>query len=102
MSMSSLYDILELPRTATSSDIRRAYKRLAKQYHPDRLGGDPQQFQRLYYAYSVLMDKDQRRDYDHVTAASPNTPCVVGQWVRIVLMMMVYFMRHRKNWDFST
>jgi hypothetical protein len=49
--------VLGLPPNATIPQIKRRYRKLAKQYHPD-LGGDPRQMQRLIAAYELLM-KDQ-------------------------------------------
>jgi DnaJ-domain-containing protein 1 len=45
--------ILGLPANATPDQIKRRYRYLAKQYHPDR-GGDPQQMQKIIAAYTVL------------------------------------------------
>ena len=67
------YDILELsakPRTAvTYLDIRKAYRRLALQYHPDRNSGPDQEqykvkFQQISHAYEVLSDEQRRKEYD--------------------------------------
>jgi len=57
------YSILGVERTATSDEIRSAYKKLAKEHHPD-LGGDPEQFKRINQAYSVLSDSKNRSNYD--------------------------------------
>jgi DnaJ-domain-containing protein 1 len=46
--------VLGLPPSATHQQIKRRYRVLAKQYHPDR-GGDPRQMQRIIAAYEVLM-----------------------------------------------
>lgn len=50
--------VLGLPANATLPQIKKRYRKLAKQYHPD-LGGDPRQMQRLVAAYEFLL-KDQR------------------------------------------
>lgn len=50
--------VLGLPSNATMPQIKKRYRKLAKQYHPD-LGGDPRQMQRLVAAYEFLL-KDQR------------------------------------------
>src|SRR4029450_7431194 len=73
------YCILGVPRTATARDILRAYRDLAKLYHPDRLG--PQStatFQDIVEAYEVLSDPERRWHYNHslsefvdVTPAAP-------------------------------
>ena len=51
--------VLGLPPTATPQQIKRRYRALAKQYHPDR-GGDQRQMQRIIAAYELLI-KDQPR-----------------------------------------
>lgn len=58
-----LYDLLQLPRDATASAIKAAYRRLAKTAHPD-VGGDAEAFRLLTLAYDVLSDDDKRRFYD--------------------------------------
>jgi curved DNA-binding protein CbpA len=47
-------NVLGLPSNATRQQIKRRYRALAKQYHPDR-GGDQQQMQRIIAAYELLM-----------------------------------------------
>lgn len=60
------YQVLELERSATSDDIRRAYRRLAKQYHPDanKADGAEEQFKEINEAYAVLSDEERRSAYD--------------------------------------
>jgi molecular chaperone DnaJ len=62
-----LYIILGLERGATLGDIKRAYKRLARKYHPDINPGDRMaaaQFRQIAEAYETLSDPDRRRHYD--------------------------------------
>ncbi len=62
-----LYIILGLERSATLSDVRRAYRRLARKYHPGINPGDRNSasvFTRVSEAYQVLSDPEQRRRYD--------------------------------------
>jgi curved DNA-binding protein len=62
-----LYEILGVPRTASADDIRKAYRRLAKKYHPDMNPGDrkaEEKFKEISFAYEVLSDKDKRARYD--------------------------------------
>ncbi|WP_433426291.1 J domain-containing protein (plasmid) [Microtetraspora malaysiensis] len=61
-----LYDVLGVPRDATMRDIRSAYRRLARELHPDA-NPDPaavDRFKEVTKAYDVLYDPDQRRTYD--------------------------------------
>lgn len=63
------YDVLEVERNATAEDIKRAYKKLAIRFHPDRNPGDlaaEESFKEASEAYSVLSDPDKRRRYDRM------------------------------------
>jgi molecular chaperone DnaJ len=60
------YEALGVARDASTEDIRRAYRRLAKEYHPD-VNKDPkaeERFKQINEAYAVLSDEDRRRTYD--------------------------------------
>src|SRR5262245_11362720 len=62
-----LYIILGVERGATVGDIKRAYKRLARKYHPDINPGDRNaaaQFRTIAEAYETLSDPERRRVYD--------------------------------------
>jgi DnaJ family protein C protein 9 len=59
-----LYAVLNVDRSASATDIKRAYLRLAVVLHPDKPTGDTAQFQRLGAAYAVLKDEAKRRAYD--------------------------------------
>jgi molecular chaperone DnaJ len=63
------YAVLGVPEDASSKDIARAYKKLAKQYHPDATSGDPtaeEKFKEASAAYEVLSHAEQRKEYDQV------------------------------------
>lgn len=65
------YIVLGVERGATLNDIKRAYKRLARRYHPDINPGDrlaAQQFRQIAEAYETLSDPDRRRRYDSAGA----------------------------------
>src|SRR5437016_12041148 len=71
-----LYILLGLAREATVSDIKRAYKRLARRYHPDINPGDRMaaaQFRKIAEAYETLSDPDRRRRYDQTGQTSGST-----------------------------
>jgi DnaJ-class molecular chaperone len=58
---------LGVPRSATADDIRRAFRKLAKQYHPDKNPGDKSaedRFKRLSAAFDLLGDEDKRKKFD--------------------------------------
>ena len=57
------YATLGLNKNASSADIKKAYKKLALQAHPDK-GGSAQEFQKISEAFSVLSDPKQREEYD--------------------------------------
>jgi DnaJ-class molecular chaperone len=65
--MPNYYEILGVPRNATDKDIRQAYRKLARQYHPDVNPGDKtgeEKFKQINEAHSVLLDPEKRRKYD--------------------------------------
>ncbi|KAH6944550.1 hypothetical protein HPB50_003865 [Hyalomma asiaticum] len=66
--MGDYYNVLELPRNASPGDIRRAYRRLALKWHPDKNPGNKAEaeahFKEISEAYEVLSDESKRRHYD--------------------------------------
>ena len=63
------YQILGVPETASADDIKKSYRKLAKQYHPDANQNDPkaaEKFKEIGEAYGVLSDADKRQQYDQV------------------------------------
>lgn len=61
--MADLYEILGVPRDASQDEIKRAYRRRARELHPDA-GGDEDAFKDITRAYEVLSDPDRRAVYD--------------------------------------
>lgn len=71
------YEILGVKREATPDEIKRAYRALAKKYHPDRNPEDSTaeaKFKEVQQAYATLSDAKKRQEYDHFGAAG------VGEW----------------------
>ncbi|KAI9199209.1 uncharacterized protein BJ171DRAFT_218207 [Polychytrium aggregatum] len=61
------YKLLDISKNATAEEIKKAYKRAALKYHPDKVGSHPEaveRFQRIRRAYDVLNDPDKRNIYD--------------------------------------
>jgi molecular chaperone DnaJ len=67
MAKQDFYEVLGVSRSATAEDLKRAYRKLAMQYHPDRNAGDKsaeQKFKDVSEAYDVLKDEQKRAAYD--------------------------------------
>ena len=60
----SHYDTLGVSKTATPEEIKKAYRKLASQHHPDK-GGDTAKFQEIQTAYDTLSDPTKRSEYDN-------------------------------------
>src|SRR5208337_24168 len=69
------YETLSVPKTASEDDIRKAYRKLARKYHPDLNPGDKaseDRFKNVQEAYDVLSDTKKRQMYDQVGFYSEN------------------------------
>lgn len=64
------YSTLGVPRSASQEEIKKAYRKLAMQHHPDR-GGDQEKFTQVQQAYDVLGDPQKRQEYDNPPRPSP-------------------------------
>jgi molecular chaperone DnaJ len=69
-----LYSTLGVSKTATPEEIKKAYRRLAHEHHPDKGKGDPEKFKQINEAYQVLSDPDKRSQYDQFGSAYRNAP----------------------------
>jgi molecular chaperone DnaJ len=68
------YKVLGVPETASEKEIQRAYRRLARQYHPDANPNDrdaEERFKEISAAYDVLGDADKRKEYDELRRLGP-------------------------------
>lgn len=66
MSTVNLYDVLEVDESCTSGQIKAAYNKLLKKYHPDKIGGDSEMFELITHAYSILHNQKSREEYDNL------------------------------------
>ena len=62
--MADYYQTLGLDKSASAEEIKRAYRKLAHQHHPDKQGGDEKKFKEINEAYQVLADPKKREQYD--------------------------------------
>jgi molecular chaperone DnaJ len=62
--MKDYYSVLGIEREASEDDIKKAFRKLAQKYHPDKQGGDDAKFKEVSEAYSILSNKDKRAQYD--------------------------------------
>lgn len=78
--MTDYYEVLGIAPNASSAEVKQAYRKLAKKYHPDTNGGDPQaaeRFKQVHEAYKVLGNEESRTAYQsqsRTTRASGEPP----------------------------
>lgn len=91
----SLYEVLGVPPNASDEEIRRAYKNLARKFHPDLNPNNPQaemMFKAAGRAFEVLGDPDKRAAYDERLRAdaSVGAPARPARGRRVDLVMVVF------------
>ncbi len=64
MSKRDYYEVLGVGKSASADEIKKAFRRLAVQHHPDKEGGDETKFKEINEAYEVLKDSSKRQRYD--------------------------------------
>src|SRR5690349_11288849 len=62
------YEILGVPKTASADEVKKAFRELAHQHHPDKQGGTDAKFKEINEAYQVLGNPDKRKQYDQFGA----------------------------------
>lgn len=75
------YEVLGVDKSVTAADLKKAYRRLARQFHPDSSPGDAKaeaRFKEISEAYSVLSDDEQRREYDQIRAMGSGARFTAG------------------------
>jgi len=69
--MDDYYSVLDIGKEASAEEIKKAFRRLAHEHHPDK-GGTDAKFKKINEAYQVLSDPDKRRHYDQFGPADDN------------------------------
>lgn len=64
MAKQDYYELLGVSKSASDDEIKKAFRKLAVKYHPDKEGGDEAKFKEINEAYEVLKDKQKRQRYD--------------------------------------
>lgn len=70
--MSTYYDILQLPKNASFDQIKKQYRKLSLEHHPDRVNGNEEMFKKISEAYEHLSDESNRRSYDQTLNPAMN------------------------------
>ena len=100
------YEVLEVSRSASEDEIKKAYRKLAIKYHPDRNPGDAEaeaKFKEAAEAYDVLHDPQKRQQYDQFGfdapgggfgGGNPSVELVVSLWTTSSLCLVDVFGGH--------
>ncbi|MGN6445061.1 DnaJ C-terminal domain-containing protein [Amnibacterium sp.] len=75
------YQVLGVDKSVSQADLKKAYRKLARQFHPDSNPGDAKaeaRFKEISEAYSVLSDEEQRREYDQIRAMGSGARFTAG------------------------
>jgi len=74
------YKILGVDKNASEEEIKKAYRKLAHQYHPDKAGGNEERFKEINEAYQVLSNRQKRQQYDQFGQVFSGQPGAGGNW----------------------
>ena len=74
------YKILGIAKSASGEEVKKAYRKLAHEHHPDKKGGNESKFKEINDAYQVLGDKAKRETYDRFGTAEPGGFGGAGGW----------------------
>ena len=88
--MKTYYDILGLDKKCTERDVKKAYRRLVKKFHPDVNKDGAKVFEEITQAYNTLFNPDKRKNYDNILTSKKDAKGIV-----------MFKFREFKDWLFS-
>jgi len=74
------YQLLGISRSASPEEIKKAYRKLAHQHHPDKAGGSAERFKEINEAYQILSDPNKKAQYDQFGSVGPSSSASQGGW----------------------
>ena len=92
MSKRDYYEVLSVDKSASDADLKKAYYKLAKQYHPDQNPDNPeaeQKFKEASEAYGILSDKEKKAAYDQFGHAGVEGS--MGGGFTLIFLLKIYF-----------
>ena len=87
--MKDLYELLEVDKKATKEEIKLAYKRLVKLYHPDLVSGKEKEFKAIKEAYNVLSDERRRQTYDITGSTTELTEKIKVEYFKAIFDSLI-------------